>query len=115
MLTKTRSFILLFCVLAAGFLNAQGDAGFQPGKVVGFEKLAADASHQSGVERYKIAILLNGIIYYCHVTAPAAVFMDWTLGKEFPSRLGNKGKTMTVKTSNGQETDLNVVGKKDTK
>ena len=84
--------------------------------VVAFEKVAADAQHMENSGRYKISMRLGNTIYNCQASAPAAVFLDWTVGKEFPAKLnGPDGKVLLVKNPDGQVVELNIVGKKTAK
>jgi hypothetical protein len=109
---KTRLIVLTCCiVLAATLALAQGgDEGYQPARVVGFERLAASAQHPEDGDRYKMAMRLGDTVYKCEARAPVAVFNDWTTGKEFPARVN--GKVLLVKNFNGQTVELNIVGKK---
>jgi hypothetical protein len=103
---------LLCCISAAAMLvYAQGaDEGYQMARVVSFERSAANAQHLTDSDNYKISMRVGDTIYACRATAPAAVFIDWTSGKEFPAKLN--GKTLLVKNPNGQVEQLNIVGKK---
>jgi hypothetical protein len=97
--------------MAAMLAYAQSaDEGYQMARVVSFEKLAADAQHMENSDRYKISMRLGDTVYACHASAPAAVFIDWSAGKEFPAKLN--GKILLVKNANGQVVELNIVGKK---
>ena len=109
---KTSSVVLLCCITMAALLaHAQGaDDGYEMARVVAFERVAADAQHMANSDGYKISMQMGNILYSCRATASAAVFIDWTEGKEFPAKL--TGKTMLVKNPNGQIVQLNVVGKK---
>ena len=109
---KTRLVALSCCItLAATLAYAQSaDEGYQMARVVSFEKVAADAQHMEDSDRYKISMRLGDTVYLCRASAPAAVFIDWTTGKEFPAKLN--GKVLLVKNTNGQVLELNVVGKK---
>lgn len=112
---KTRLLALSCCItLAAMLAYAQGaDEGYQMARVVAFERVAADAQHMEGSDRYKISMRLGDTVYACHASANAAVFMDWTTGKEFPAKLN--GKVLLVKNPDGQIVELNIVGKKTAK
>ena len=46
----------------------------------------------------------------CRASGSAATFIDWTIGKEFPTRLN--GKVLQVKNPNGQIVELTIAGKK---
>lgn len=97
--------------LVALLAHAQSaDEGYQTARVVSIEKEAADAQHMSDSDRYKIAMRLADTVYSCRVNAPAAVFLDWTSGKEFPAKVN--GKVLLVKNRDGQVLQLNIVGKK---
>jgi len=100
--------------MAAMLAYAQSaDEGYQMARVVSFEKLAADAQHMQNSDRYKISMRLGDTVYACHASAPAAVFIDWSPGKEFPAKLN--GTILLVKNLNGQVVELNIVGKKTAK
>ena len=103
---------LLCCLTMAAMLaDAQSaDEGYEMARVVSFEKVAADAQHMENSDRYKISMRLGNTVYACHASAPAAVFIDWSTGKEFPAKLN--GKVLLVKNPNGQVVELNIVGKK---
>lgn len=103
--------LMCFITMAAMLACAQtADEGYQPARVVSIERIAADAQHMGDSDRYKISMRLGDVVYNCHATAPAAVFIDWSPGKEFPTKLN--GKILSVKSPNGQIVDLNIVGKK---
>lgn len=105
--------IALSCwlTMAAMLAYAQSaDEGYQMARVVSFERFAANAQHPEDSDRYKISMRLDNIVYSCHASGPAAVFIDWSPGKEFPAKLN--GKVLLVKSPNGQVVDLNIVGKK---
>ncbi len=109
---KTHLGVLLCCIAMAAMLAyAQGaDEGYQMARVVSFERLAANAQHMEDSDRYKISMRMGDTIYLCHASAPTAVFIDWSTGKEFPAKLN--GKMLLVKNPNGEIVDLNIVGKK---
>jgi len=109
---KRRAIAMLGCItLAAVFAFAQGgDEGFQTATVVSIEKLAADAQHMEKGDQFKISMSMGGVLYMCKVSAPAAQFMDWTRGKEFPAR--ENDKVLLVKNKNGQIVELNIAKKK---
>jgi len=108
---KTCLIALSCCVTMAAMLAyAQMDEGYQMARVVSFEKLAASAQHPEDSDRYKISMRLGNTVYSCHASAPAAVFLDWSDGKEFPAKLN--GKVLQVKGPSGQVVELNIVGKK---
>jgi len=115
---KTRLVVLSCCItMAAILVFAQGaDEGYQTAKVVAFERLAADAQHMADADRYKISMRMADTVYACRGNAPASVFLDWTVGKEFPAKLSGKdGKVLQVKNPNGQIVELTVTGKKTAK
>jgi hypothetical protein len=109
---KTRVVAVLCCITMAAMLAyAQGaDDGYQTATVVSIEKLAADAQHMEKGDQYKISMSMGGMLYLCKVSAPAATFMEWTSGKEFPAK--ENGKTLLVKNKNGQVVELNIAKKK---
>lgn len=109
---KLRLIVLSCCItLVALLAHAQSaDEGYQMATVVAFEKVAADAQHMENSGRYKISMRQGNTIYNCQASAPAATFLDWTVGKEFPTKLN--GKVLLVKNPNGQVVELNIVGKK---
>jgi hypothetical protein len=86
------------------------DEGYQMARVVSFERVAANVQHPEDSDRYKISMRLGNTVYSCHASGPAAVFIDWSPGKEFPTKLN--GKTLQVKSPNGEVVELNIVGKK---
>jgi hypothetical protein len=109
---KTCLVALSCCITMTAMLAyAQGaDEGYQTAKVVSFERVAAEAQHMADSDRYKISMRMGDTVYACRASAPAAVFLDWTIGKEFPAKLN--GKLLLVKNPNGQVVELNIVGKK---
>jgi hypothetical protein len=112
---KRRWIAYLICImLAAVAVHAQGaDEGYQTARVVAFERVAADARHMESSERYKMSMRMGDVVYACHASAPAAVFIDWTTGKEFPAKVN--GKVMLVKNPDGHIVELNIDGKKTAK
>jgi hypothetical protein len=97
--------------MAAALAYAQGaDEGYQTARVVAFERVAADSQHMAEGDRYKISMRLAETVYACRAGAPAAVFIDWTIGKEFPAKVN--GKVLQVKNPNGQIVELTIVSKK---
>ncbi len=108
-----KSLIALSCCLALAAMLAYGqsdDEGYQMARVVAFERVAANAQHMEDSEQYKMSLRLGDTVYNCRASAPAAVFLDWTTGKEFPTKVN--GKVLLVKNTNGQVVELNIVGKK---
>ena len=107
--------VVMFCciTMVAMLAYAQGgDEGFQTATVVSIEKLAADAQHMENGDRYKISMSMGNTIYLCKVSAPAATFMEWTSGKEYPARVSPDGKVLLVKNKNGQMVELNIAKRK---
>jgi hypothetical protein len=103
--------ILCGITMTAMLAYAQSaDDGFQTATVVSIEKLAADAQHMEKGDQYKISMSMGSALYVCKVSAPAATFMDWTSGKEFPAK--EDGKVLLVKNKNGQIVELNIAKKK---
>lgn len=109
---KTRLVVLSCCITMAAMLaNAQSaDEGYQTARVLAIEKLAANAQHMEDSGGYKISMRLGDTVYVCRSGGPAAAFIDWAPGKEFPAKLN--GKVLLVKNPNGQVLELNIVGKK---
>jgi hypothetical protein len=109
---KTLVVAILCCITMAGMLAyaQSADEGYQTATVVSIEKLAADAQHMEKGDQYKISMSMGGMLYLCKVSAPAATFMDWTSGKEFPAK--ENGKVLLVKNRNGQTVELNISKKK---
>ncbi len=109
---KTVLLALLCCLtLAATLANGQNaDQDYQMARVVAFERVAANAQHMENSEQYKISMRLGDWVYNCHASGPAAVFIDWTTGKEFPTKLA--GKVLLVKNANGQVVELTILSKK---
>ena len=103
---------ILCCLTMAGMLAyaQSGDDGYQTATVVSIEKLAADAQHMGKGDQFKISMSMAGALYVCKVSAPSAMFMDWTSGKEFPAK--EDGKILRVKNKNGQMVELNISKKK---
>ncbi|MGB8768482.1 MAG: hypothetical protein WCC92_02635 [Candidatus Korobacteraceae bacterium] len=107
------SLVALSCCITMAVMLAyaqSADEGYQMARVVSFERVAADAQHMENSDRYKISMRLGDTVYACHASGPAAVFVDWSTGKEFPAKLN--GKVLLVKSPNGQVVELNIVGKK---
>ncbi len=106
--------VVLWCIAVAAMLAyGQGaDEGYQPARVVSFENQALDARHPETSGGYKISMRMGNTIYLCRASGPASVFVDWSVGKEFPAKL--EGKVLLVKGSNGQA-ELNITGKKTAK
>jgi hypothetical protein len=109
---KTLVVAILCCITMAGMLAyaQSADEGYQTATVVSIEKLAADAQHMEKGDQYKISMSMGGMVHLCKVSAPAATFMDWTSGKEFPAK--ENGKVLLVKNRNGQTVELNISKKK---
>jgi len=100
--------------MAAVLAYRQGaDEGYQTARVVPFEKLASNAQHMADSGGYKISMRLGDTVYACRTSGPAAAFIDWTTGKEFPAKVS--AKVLLVKNPNGQVVELNIVGKKTAK
>jgi len=105
--------IMLLCslTLAVAFTYAQ-DEGFQPARVIAFEKIAADVQHPEKADTYKMSMRIGDVIYQCKANEPTAVFNDWTINKEFPARVNEKAKIMQVKNFDGNIIDLRITGTK---
>jgi hypothetical protein len=108
---KTLLVALLCCLTMAGMLAyAQSTDSFQTATVISIEKLAADAQHMEKGDQFKISMSMGSAVYVCKVSAPAATFMEWTSGKEFPAK--EDGKLLLVRNKNGQIVELNIAKKK---
>ena len=111
---KTRSIVLLCCITVAAIFAYSQDAGFQTAKVISVERVAADAKHMENSDNYKISLRMGDTIYKCTINAPAATFMSWTNGKEYPARVVND-KMLEVKNTDGQMLEFKITGKKQMK
>jgi len=80
------------CVIVAAMLayGQSPDEGYQPATVVSIEKVAVSAQHPENGDQYKIFMRMAGVLYGCRASAPAAVFIDWSPGKEYPAKLNDK-------------------------
>jgi len=109
---KTRLAVLSCCITMTALLAfaQSADEGYQTARVVAFERVAADSQHMADGDRYKISMRLADTVYACRASGSAATFIDWTIGKEFPTRLN--GKVLQVKNPNGQIVELTITGKK---
>ena len=103
---------VVFCliVLAAALALAQSEEGFQPARIVSFEKLANSMQHPENNDRYKIAMRLGDTLYLCQASGPVKDYMDWTINKDLPAKVD--GKVMHVKNFDGQMLQLTITGKK---
>ena len=114
---KQRWLALSCCIIIAATLaGAQKmDEGYQMGKVVAFERVSADAHHMEDSGRYNISMRLEDMVYRCRSSSgtPAAVFIVWTVGKEFPTKVN--GKILQVKNPDGQMVELSILGQKKAK
>ena len=106
---KQSSFALLCCLALCAVLAYAQSA--DKATVVSIDKVASDARHPEKGDQYKIAVRMGNTVYMCHGSGPAANFLDWSPGKEFPAKLNDNDKVLQVTGPNGP-VDLNVVGKK---
>jgi hypothetical protein len=102
-----RNLFALLCCLAIGTLLAYAQT---TATVVSIDKQSADARHPEKGDQYKIAMRMGNTVYMCHGSGPAANFLDWSPGKEFPAVLNEK--VLQVTSPNGQVVDLSITGKK---
>ena len=105
--------IALSCWIAlAGIMaSAQSaDAGYGMATVVSIERVANDAQHPENVDNYRMSMRMDNVLYLCHATAPAAEFLNWSPGKQFPAR--ENGKLLEVKNMDGQILELKIVKRK---
>lgn len=108
--------VLSCCLLTAILAFAQGmEPGFEMARVVAFDHVAANAQHMENSDQYKISMRLGNMVYACRGSGPASTFIDWSINKEFPATLQNNGKTMLVKSPNGDMVTLTVTGEKQAK
>ncbi len=109
---KIRLLALTFMIAMTAVLASAQDAdnGFQPARVVSFERVAADAQHMENSDHYKISMRMGDTIYACRASGPASTFVDWSGGKEFPTRMN--GKTLLVKSPSGDTVELTITGRK---
>lgn len=109
---KTGLVAISCCIAMAAMLAyaQSADEGYQTATVVAIEKLAANAQHMEDSGGYKISMRLAGVVYTCRSSGPAAAFIDWAPGKEFPAKVNLK--VLLVKNPNGQVLELNIVSKK---
>ena len=109
---KTCLVVLLCCAALVAIPAAAqtSDDGFQMANVVAFEHVAANAQHPENADQYKISMRLNDLIYNCHANAPAATFIDWVAGKQFPAKVN--GKTLLLKNPDGQIVEMTILNTK---
>jgi len=109
---KTYMVAIGCCITMAAMLAyaQSADEGYQMATVASIEKLANDGKHPEDLDRYKISMRLGDTVYVCRASAPAATFMEWTSGKEFPAK--ESGKVLLVKNKDGKVVELNIAGKK---
>ncbi|MGA2370856.1 MAG: hypothetical protein ACLPPV_00845 [Candidatus Korobacteraceae bacterium] len=98
------------CVIVTAMLAyaQSGDEGYQTATVVSIEKVAVSAQHPENGDQYKIFMRMAGTVYGCRANAPAAVFIDWSPGKEYPAKLNDK--VLLVKGPGGP-VELNIFKK----
>ena len=92
-------------------LTSVAQDGYQPARVVAFEKVASSPQHPENADKYKMSMQVGEIFYKCEARGPVSVFNDWTTGKEYPARIDEKAKMMQVKGPGGDVT-LTITGKK---
>ena len=108
---RIRAIAVLCCIaLATAFAVSQSEEGFQPAKIVSFEKLANSMQHPENNDRYKMAMRLGDTLYLCQASGPVKDYMDWTINKELPARVD--GKVLHVRNFDGQMLQLTITGKK---
>jgi len=99
--------------MAAVLAYGQGDEGYQTARLVSIDKIAADAQHMESSGGYKISMSMGPTLFLCRSNGPAAAFIDWSPGKEYPAKVN--GKVMQVKNPNGQIVELNILKQKTAK
>ena len=104
--------VVISCITMAAMLAyAQGsDEGYQTATVASIEKLANDGKHTGDLDRYKLSMRMGDSVYICRASVPAATFMEWVVGKEFPAK--ENGKVLLVKNRDGKVVELEITGKK---
>jgi hypothetical protein len=109
---KTRLIAVSCCITMAAMLAyaQSADEGYQTATLLAIEKVAANAQHMESSGGYKISMRLGDTVYTCHSSGPAAAFIDWAPGKEYPAKINLK--VLLVKNPNGQVLELNITGKK---
>ena len=103
--------VAVFCCVAMAAMLAYAqnpDEGYQTATVVSIEKVAVSAQHPENGDQYKIFMRMAGTVYGCRASAPAAVFIDWSPGKEYPAKLNDK--VLLVKGPGGP-VELNIFKK----
>jgi len=103
--------VAVVCLLALVSVLAVAQDGYQPARVVAFEKVASSPQHPENADKYKMSMQIGDTFYKCEARGPVSVFNDWTTGKEYPARLDEKAKTMQVQGPGGEVT-LTITGKK---
>jgi hypothetical protein len=106
---KNLAAVVCLVMLAAVMGLAQD--GYDPARVVAFEKVASSPQHPENADKYKISMQLGDTFYKCEARGSVAVFNDWSVGKEYPTRLSPDEKVLSVKGPGG-EVELVVKGKK---
>ena len=103
--------LAVICLIAMLSVVAFAQDGYQPARVVAFEKVASSPQHPENADKYKISMQVGSIFYKCEARGSIATFNDWTTGKEYPARVDEKAKIIQVKGPGGEVT-LNITGKK---
>lgn len=104
---------LLVVVWLLVFMTAMAftQEGYQPARVVAFEKIAASPQHPENADKYKISLQIGDTFYKCEARGSVAVFNDWTTGKDYPAKVDEKAKTIQVKGPGG-DVELYIKSKK---
>src|SRR5271165_7081008 len=79
--------LTLFTTVA---FSQTSDIGSQTATVVSIDKLAAEAKHPEKGDQCKIAMRIGSTLYLCHGSGPASAFLDWSPGKQFPTKVSEK-------------------------
>ncbi len=106
-----KPFLAIVILSALLSVLAIAQDGYQPARVVAFEKVAASPQHPENADKYKMSMQVGDTFYKCEARGSVSLFNDWTTGKEYPARIDEKAKTMQVKGPGGDVT-LTITGKK---
>ena len=107
---KRLTALLCCCVLFATVAFAQTA---DMATVVSIDKLAAETKHPEKGDQYKISMRIGNTLFMCHGSGPASSFLDWSPGKQFPTKVSDK--VLEVTGPNGVVVDLTITGKKTAK
>mgnify|MGYP005810185011 CR=1 FL=1 len=102
--------ILMVCCLSMlSTMAIAQDEGFQPAKIIAFERVANSPQHPEKADTYKMSLRMGDAVYMCQGNGPVATFNDWTVNKELPAKADEKAKTMNVKNFDGKLIELKIL------